>query len=401
MLGSILRDDSSPLHSEAKSVLQAFDGFVSGEFQKRRLLIVLLTEGIMENLRSLQSGVEYKDGKVGCEETCFLDLPTTLLDLDDDEHINTGVQMLPADNKVKHQKPQSDIVDDSKVFLSAVNVDEELDVQNDLASFFIGRSCVQSVQNKWFLRFTVIWSIFTFSLNLFLQLRFKDCSSSSSLNDSCPVYIQIALNSALIVAFVYIIFFYCSLQRNLLFRIVKTPTTIWIFLVTLVYTFSAIHFRWRNLGAQAVIYSPLYLVTFSIFPLVSVSDALPGKLRKNFLRWIGIVVIGVSINAFVQKVKTDETIEDLEKGLIVSFGSEKITDTSIATRILPILIVLLAEGVVNAWVRPDELAFSYTGVKVVIGNHNAGKEMESASSKEDAGVVLKKRSPTFLSFTGV
>jgi hypothetical protein len=155
---------------------------------------------------------------------------------------------------------------------------------------------------------------------------------------------------------------YASLQRELAWMALKQFSTMWIIAMTGV--FVAAHVSIHDFGVHHAHWFvlPVHIASGLFFPLVAMADALPPKLRLPVLRFFGPFALGcVGAIALVLRLPT---AEDTPGKLVWTvMGTDTVTNLQALTYSATVMTVLLAKGVLRAWVFPDQLAFVQTSVR--------------------------------------
>ena len=108
---------------------------------------------------------------------------------------------------------------------------------------------------------------------------------------------------------------------------------------------------------------PICIDLLLFFPLIAMADALPPKVRLCVLRYLGPAVCGcTTIIALTLRLPAAENTP----GLVVwsVMGTDTVTNLEALTYSSTVLTLLLAKGVLRAWILPDQLAFITTKLRL-------------------------------------
>ena len=101
---------------------------------------------------------------------------------------------------------------------------------------------------------------------------------------------------------------------------------------------------------------PLLLTILLIFPVLVLSDALPGAIRIVILRYLGIcILLLVGFVWVVLRLPLATEAPGIREWSIM--GVQGITNLQVVAQSSTILFAMLFEGVWTAWRRPDHMAF--------------------------------------------
>ena len=133
----------------------------------------------------------------------------------------------------------------------------------------------------------------------------------------------------------------------------------WIIAMTGVFVASWVSLWEFGVHKSTWVLLPVYIDFALFFPLMALADALPIKLRLHFVRFFGpFVLICAAAVAVVLRLPTAEHTPG--KLVWTVMGTDTVTNLEALTSSATVMTALLAEGVLRAWVLPDQLAFVVT-----------------------------------------
>ena len=149
---------------------------------------------------------------------------------------------------------------------------------------------------------------------------------------------------------------YASMQREIAWMALKQVSTMWIIAMTGVWVAAFVSLWELGVRRSTWVVLPVYIGCALFFPLIAMADALPPKLRLHALRFLGPFALGcVAANALLLRLPT---AEDTPGKLVWTvMGTDTVTNLQAITYSATVVTVLLAKGILRAWVFPDQLAF--------------------------------------------
>jgi hypothetical protein len=115
---------------------------------------------------------------------------------------------------------------------------------------------------------------------------------------------------------------------------------------------------------------PVYMVFMLFFPLVAMADAFPPAVRLVILRFIGPTALAaVGVVALMLRLPTAEGTPG--KLVWTVMGTDTVTNLQVMTYSATVIAVLLAEGLLRAWVFPNELAFIGASLRLRVTGRGA------------------------------
>ena len=149
---------------------------------------------------------------------------------------------------------------------------------------------------------------------------------------------------------------FASMQREIAWMALKQVSTMWIIAMTGVWVAAFVSLWELGVRRSTWVVLPVYIGCALFFPLIAMADALPPKLRLHALRFLGPFALGcVAANALLLRLPT---AEDTPGKLVWTvMGTDTVTNLQAITYSATVVTVLLAKGILRAWVFPDQLAF--------------------------------------------
>ena len=155
---------------------------------------------------------------------------------------------------------------------------------------------------------------------------------------------------------------YASLQRELAWMALKQPSTLWIIAMSGLWTAGFVSLYDFGIHRSAWVNVPVHIVCMLLFPLVALADALPPRVRLSVLRFIGPFILqSAGAVALVLRLPTAEGTPG--KLVWTVMGTDTLTNLQVITYSATVIALLVAEGVIKAWLFPNELAFIRAGLK--------------------------------------
>ena len=231
-----------------------------------------------------------------------------------------------------------------------------LDVEEDLACLVIGRTLVPIVDSRAFRLVFFPVMLLTWSSEC-LQILLADCDLGQfSWAYPVPLWMDVYRTLAYVCWMPSLVFLYGAMQRRIISRALRQTSTIWIIITTAAFVISHVSYlTFGPLRRSLWLDLPRYMAWTLWFPAVALSDALPGTLRIHVLRWAGVLILTItaSICLFLRLPSTP--LPGLQ--LCTVMGVEEVTHYDVELKSSTILTLLLARGVLKAWVKPRQLAF--------------------------------------------
>jgi hypothetical protein len=238
-----------------------------------------------------------------------------------------------------------------------------LDVQRDLASLVCGRSAAAlAIRLRWlgvvicslgaaapvFLVFAVHWA--TGGLGQFV-LAYK-----------WPFWLEVWMCVGYWLMVCMELLWYASMQSEIVWMAVKQLSTLWILAMTGVYVAGLGSLFEVGIHRSTWVGLPIYIALMLLFPMITLADALPPKLRLPILRFAAPSGLGtMCIIALVLRLPTAKgTPGELVWSVM---GANPVTNLQALAYSATVMVALLLEGVLSAWAFPSELAFIQTSVR--------------------------------------
>ena len=183
-----------------------------------------------------------------------------------------------------------------------------------------------------------------------------------------------------------VVLLYGSLQRELAWIALKQPSTLWIIAMCGLWGAGFVSLHDFGIQRSTWVTVPLHVTPMLFFPLVAMADAMPPAVRLSVLRYLGLVCLGgTGMIAIALRLPTAEQTPG--KLVWTVMGTDTVTNLQVATYSATVIAVLLAEGVMRAWVFPNELAFIRTSVRFrVRAAASAGATVAAATSPASSAV---------------
>jgi hypothetical protein len=151
------------------------------------------------------------------------------------------------------------------------------------------------------------------------------------------------------------------MQRELAWLALKQFSTAWVIAMTCVFVAALISLYEFGVHRSLWVDLPAYIAMSLFFPLIAMADALPRAMRLCVLRFLGPFALGCG--GIVALVLRLPTAEDTPGELLWTvMGTDTITNLRALTYSATVLTVLLAKGLLRAWVFPDRLAFIFDAI---------------------------------------
>jgi hypothetical protein len=151
---------------------------------------------------------------------------------------------------------------------------------------------------------------------------------------------------------------YASMQREIAWMALKQVSTMWIIAMTGVWVAAFVSLWELGVRRSTWVVLPVYIGCALFFPLIAMADALPPKLRLHALRFLGPFALGcVAANALLLRLPTAEDTPGKLVWTVMVPRTDTVTNLQAITYSATVVTVLLAKGILRAWVFPDQLAF--------------------------------------------
>ena len=230
----------------------------------------------------------------------------------------------------------------------------DVDPENDLAKNWFGTSVTEVVCSRRFNCFVCIVAVL--DVAAFVPKIFMEDCTNAKLDLACPMWTYYAEFVIFGVALLVIMVGYGSLQLTIVTMVLKQPRSVYVLFVSVISQVFMAHLNWVVIGSRVWLNVPKFLFSAMLYSLVSLSDALPSKLRLIFLRFVGPVVLILCAQVFVTlSLPSSKTIPGLQ--LLAVLGVDTITNVDLIARTTLVLGLLLVKGVFNSWRKPQQLAF--------------------------------------------
>ena len=188
---------------------------------------------------------------------------------------------------------------------------------------------------------------------------------------------------------------YASMQREIAWMALRQFSTLWVITMTAVFVAAFVSLQEFGVHRSTWVVLPVYIGCALFFPMIAMGDALPPKLRLHILRFFGPVGLGAT--ATVAVVLRLPTAEDTPGEFVWKvMGTDTVTNLQMLTYSASVLAVLLAKGVLRAWVFPSKLAFIQTSLDVSECVSGAVPEARAAVRSGSANVAPHPLDPSEL-----
>ena len=268
------------------------------------------------------------------------------------------------------------------------HVSSTFDVRRDIACLVCGRSAASlAIRLRW-----PCVTICTLGAAVSITLVFVVHWANGGLGQFAVAYpwarwLEVWICVGWWLAVGVVLLWYASMQREIAWMALKQFSTLWVIALTGVLVAGMISLHEFGVHRSTWVQLPLYIGCALFFPLVAMADALPPKVRLPFLRFLGPFALGTTaILALVLRLPTAKgTPGEL---VWTVMGVNTVTNLQVITYAATVMMLLLAEGLLRAWVFPNQFAFVWTslcitaGARTSDGSHAAiglGPPLESVS----------------------
>jgi hypothetical protein len=158
-----------------------------------------------------------------------------------------------------------------------------------------------------------------------------------------------------------LLLWFASMQREIAWMALKRFSTVYVIAMTGI--FVAAHISVHDFGVHhaAWFVLPLHIGVALFVPLIAMADALPAQLRLPILRFCAPFMVGCAGTiAIVLRLPTAKDTPGILVWAVM--GTDTVTNLQALTYSTTVITLLLAEGILNAWVFPNELAFIQTSL---------------------------------------
>jgi hypothetical protein len=184
-----------------------------------------------------------------------------------------------------------------------------------------------------------------------------------------------------------LLFWYASMQRDLVWMALKQLSTLWVIAMTGVFVAALISLQEFGVRRATWIMTPAYIGLALFFPLIAMADALPPALRLRILRFVGpLAVVTAGVSAVVLRLPAAEDTPG--KVMWTVMGIDTVTNLQALTYSATLMTVLLAEGTVSSWLWPAQLAFIPAGWQIAVHPPSAPTPFRAAAENSAARTVV-------------
>ena len=291
-----------------------------------------------------------------------------------------------------------------EVELTPHHVARTFDVQRDLASVVCGRSAAAlAIRLRWL--GVSIWVLGACSpiLVMFAMHWATGGLGEFALAYTWPPWLEVWTCVGWWLFVGMLLLWFASMQREIAWMALKRFSTVWIIIMTGL--FVAAHVSVHDFGVSHAPWFvlPLHIGVALFVPLVAMADALPPKLRLPILRYCAPFMIGCA--GTIAVVLRLPTAKDTPGILVWAvMGIDTVTNLQALAYSTTVITLLLAEGILNAWVFPNELAFIQTSLCIAelaggapaLGGQQSANAVSSVAPNrvgENAGALEADETP--------
>jgi hypothetical protein len=238
------------------------------------------------------------------------------------------------------------------------------DVQKDLARMACGRSAAAlAIRLRWLCCTIGILGAAVPVLVAFVEHWASGGLGQFALAYELPPWLEVWMCVGCWLVVCVLLLWFASMQREIAWMALKQIPTLWIIAMTGVFVAAFVSLYEFGVLLSTWVVLPIYVGCALAFPLITMADALPPKLRLPVLRFFGPFALGATASfALVLRLPT---AEDTPGELVWTvMGTDTVTNLQALAYSSTVLTVLLAEGVVKSWVFPNRLAFIQTSLDV-------------------------------------
>jgi hypothetical protein len=239
------------------------------------------------------------------------------------------------------------------------------DVHRDLASLVCGRSAVTlAIRLRWLAIASAVLGATTPVMLIFAVQWANGGLGQFALAYPWPVWLEVWMCVGWWLSVCVLLLWYASMQREIAWMALREIPTLWVILMTGIFVAGLISLFEFGVHLGTWIALPVYVGCALAFPLVAMADALPPKLRLTALRFAGPFVLGCAGTvALVLRLPMAQGTPGMLVWTVM--GTSTVTNLQALTYSATVATVLLAQGVLLAWLFPGELAFITTSVQLV------------------------------------
>jgi len=262
-----------------------------------------------------------------------------------------------------------------------------LDPSRDVASLVFGRAAAPLViRLRWVLAVIASLGAPTPTIVTFAVHWASGGVGQFAIAYEWPLWLEVWWCVGYWVSFGVVVLLYGSLQRELAWIALKQPSTLWIIAMCVLWGAGFVSLHDFGIQRSTWVTVPLHVTPMLFFPLVAMAEAMPPAVRLSVLRYLGLVCLGgTGMIAIALRLPTAEQTPG--KLVWTVMGTDTVTNLQVATYSATVIAVLLAEGVMRAWVFPNELAFIRTSVRFrVRAAASAGATVAAANSPASSAV---------------
>jgi hypothetical protein len=272
-------------------------------------------------------------------------------------------------------------------------VSRRFDVQRDLASLVCGRSVAAlAIRLRWL--GVSIWVLGACApvLVMFAIHWATGGLGQFALAYTWPPWLEVWTCVGWWLFVGVLLLWFASMQREIAWMSLKQFSTVWIIVMTVL--FVAAHVSLHDFGVHHATWFvlPLHIGVGLFVPLVAMADALPPKLRLRILRYCAPFMMGCAgIIAVV--LRLPQALDT--PGILVwaVMGPETVTNLQALTYSTTVIALLLGEGILNAWVFPNELAFIQTRLRIAAHAGGAPKSGGPPSANAVSSMAPNRAEP--------
>jgi hypothetical protein len=238
------------------------------------------------------------------------------------------------------------------------------DVQNDLARVFCGRSAAALAMRLRILSVAVgVLGGAVPTLVIFAVHWTNGGLGQFSLAYEWPRWLEVWMCVGWTLTLCAELLSIASMQREIAWMALKQFSTLWIVAMTGIWVTALVSLYEFGVHRSTWVDVPAYVTCALFYPLIAMADALPPKLRLAFLRFFGPFALGAL--ATVALVLRLPMAADTPGELVWTvMGTDTVTNLQALAYSSTVMTVLLAKGILRAWMFPNKLAFIQTSLSV-------------------------------------
>ena len=246
------------------------------------------------------------------------------------------------------------------------------DLKRDIASAVCGKSVLLLVLHPWFWKLFASIIIFAAVPTLVLNQKFGvSCGYPQACVQPTWLLAFECLTISCLIPFIFILF--ASLQVDIAKKAVLQPATFWIFIVSSANCAAIFSIKY-SAGRNLLLDWPMPVIGVLMSILVPLSDALPGKSRLYMLRYFALVTL-VRLTRNAITIRLPAALDAPGRVTWMVLGNQTISNYDVQSAALPVLALLMIEGVFSAWRRPKRLAFLRDDLEVSSGTNSLRANM--------------------------